>query len=45
MPLNKRARGLKKSVKEIQGIMNVFFILQESEKGIINKMTIDQVGR
>ena len=45
MPLNSRSRGLTKSVKAFQGIIDVFFILQKSEKGIISKMTIDQLGR
>ena len=45
MSLNSRARDLTKSFKAIQGIIDVFFILQKSEKRIIIKMTIGKLGK
>lgn len=45
MPLNSRVGGFTKSFKAIQGIIDVFFINKKSEKRIIKKMTIDQLGR
>ena len=43
MPLNSRARGLTKCFHAIQGISDIFLILQKSEKGIINKVPIEQL--
>ena len=43
--LNSRAKGLTKGVQAVKTISDVFLILQNIEKGIIKKVSIDQLGR